>query len=168
MEYEISYLIGESKKPELDKIKKGVEEIIIKEGGSFLETEITKERKMSYEIKNEARGIYITRRFKAPAKDSENYNPNTVVNITKKLNLSSDILRFIIVSAGELPELKKESTEKNAQSITMKNKEKSVPKVFSSPIIKAGDKKIPTETEKQKNKEVQEDIDKKLEEILKI
>ncbi|KKP68156.1 MAG: hypothetical protein UR65_C0062G0012 [Candidatus Moranbacteria bacterium GW2011_GWE2_35_164] len=59
MEYEICYLIGESKEANLDKIRPIVEGIITKHKGTFLEGEFVRKRRLSYEIKREARGTYV-------------------------------------------------------------------------------------------------------------
>ncbi|GBE16912.1 30S ribosomal protein S6 [bacterium BMS3Abin15] len=158
MEYELLYLIGESNKPKLDKITEELQKIITGEGGKLLESKIIKERKMSYKIENEIRGIYIAQRFNVVEKDSENHNPDTATNIAKKLNLNPDILRLIIVNAKELPELKSEEEEKKIiKPVTAKKK-------TEIKIEKAKKEEVP----KEDKKETDEDIDKKLEEILKI
>jgi len=163
MKYELFYLVGESNKSKLEEIKENMKQTIIKEGGSFLEPQLTKERKMSYEIKNEIRGIYVAQRFETPEKESEKYNPELIHNVIKKFNLNSDILRFILVRADELPELserKKEEQKMKPKFETREDRTKQKPEI----------KKIKEKSEenKKEDKETQEDIDKKLEEILKI
>lgn len=158
MEYELLYLVGESNKPRLDKIKEEAQKIVISEGGKFLEFQIIKERKMSYKIENETRGVYIAQRFNIIEKDSENHNPETIANIIKKFNSNPDILRFIIVTAKELPELKlEEEKKKTVNPVTVKKK----PEIKIEKIKKE-------ENFKEGKKETDENIDKKLKEILKI
>lgn len=111
VEYELLYLVGESKESELPRIREVVEKLVTSEGGTFLAPMTEEKRKMAYEIKGENRGIYIARRFTLPDKDErdasgkegENH-PLTAIN--RALQLSKDILRFLIVLAKDLPELK--------------------------------------------------------------
>lgn len=157
MQYELCYLVGESKKPELEKIKSDVMEIVATEGGKFTETETLKERKMSYEVKKEIRGIYVTRRFDVAGRDDKNYNPETLNNITRKLNLYTNILRFILVRADELPELK--TIEERIEKI------KPVARPEARETKKPEFKKAEKPAEK---KETAAELDKQLEEILNI
>lgn len=177
MQYEILYLIGESNKTNLERIKEEVKQAVINEGGSFVDPEITKERKMSYQIKKDIRGIYIAQRFNVAGKDAENFNPAAIPNCIKKLNLNPDLLRFIIVNAEELPELKEKSElpekpKRTEQGMGAKKREfKKEPVRFVAPKP-ATPRETPdaakAETEEKPQEEVQNDIDKKLDEILKI
>ncbi len=111
IEYEICYLVGESKESDLSSIKESVEKIITNEGGVFLAPMTEEKRKMAYEIKKETRGIYIARRFTLPDKDErdekeEEKTVHPLTTINRALQLSKDVLRFIILRAEELPELK--------------------------------------------------------------
>lgn len=111
IEYELFYLIGESKNAELQRINSAVEQIITANSGVFLESYTEEKRKLAYQVKNETRGTYIARRFTLPDKDERNASdaaeeahPLTAIN--NALQLSQDVLRFLILSAKELPELK--------------------------------------------------------------
>jgi ribosomal protein S6 len=111
VEYELYYLVGESKESELPRIREAVEKMVTKEGGTFLAPVTEEKRKMAYEVQKEVRGTYIARRFTLPdtderdgsGKESE-IHPLTAIN--RALQLSKDILRFLIVLAKDLPELK--------------------------------------------------------------
>lgn len=108
MEYEIFYLIGESKEANLDKIRKNVEGVIKKNQGNLNKDEFVKKRRLAYEIKKEARGTYVAKRFSLPDKDDleENFSGvNFIGEITKELNFNPDILRFVIVKTDDVPEL---------------------------------------------------------------
>ena len=175
MKYELFYLVANSKESELEAIKAGAQEIVTAEGGIFEEKEVIEKRKLAYEIKHETHGFYVAHRF-------ELEDTLKVQEITRKLNLYTGILRFIISRASELPELKtKEERIEAANNQAGKKPEAKV----SAPTPKAAPKKevavekteqseeSPTETIKaeeiistDKNKD--EDIDKKLEEILNI
>ena len=116
MKYELCYLVGESKEQDFARIKEEVSAIISKEGGKLLEPQIEEKRKMAYKVGKEVRGVYITQQFEiikdeekpadAEAMASEEEMTNPLDDINKKLNLYNDILRFIIVKAEDLPELK--------------------------------------------------------------
>lgn len=112
VEYELLYLVGESKESELPRIREAVEQIVVSAGGTFLAPITEEKRKMAYEVKKEVRGTYIARRFTLPDKDEQDEkgieagaaHPLTVIN--RALQLSKDVLRFLIVLAKDLPELK--------------------------------------------------------------
>ncbi len=109
VEYELFYLVGETKEAELPRIKEAVEKIVTGEGGTFLAPETEEKRKLAYQVKKEVRGIYIAKRFTLP--DHDEVDPETVdihplTKINRALMLSKDVLRFIILRADNLPELK--------------------------------------------------------------
>lgn len=99
--YEILYLVGESKKTELESIRKSVEEAIVALGGEVEAGEFVDERRMEYAIQKERRGTYIAKRFSVKDEISEDV-PGA---LTKKLSFNKNILRFLIVSAEGLPTL---------------------------------------------------------------
>ena len=183
MEYEICYLIGESKETEIAKIKEKIKKIIAGKGGSFSDFEFKDKRKMAYEIENEIRGTFFANRFKMAKKDinqkSEAGTKNAIDSITEKLYLEKDILRFIIVKADGVPSLEDKEGAKSgyARSGGARKKEKEREKEnseikkdsmkrFEKPRDKKPIKKEPPK--KTAKKEKMGDIDKKLEEILDI
>lgn len=173
MQYELFYLVGESKKSELPRIQEEIKKTVAEAGGVFVDPQITKERKMSYQVKKDIRGIYIAQRFNVADKDAENFNPAAISNLNKKLNLNPDILRFLMLNAAELPELKEKEASPVKTIKTDKRPETRTVKEFRGGKIKAEEKKEqpkeqPTEAEVKKEAEVQEDIDKRLDEILNI
>ncbi len=112
-EYEIFYLVGETKDAELPRIKTAVETLIVGEGATFLPGETTDKRKLAYLIKKEVRGTYIARRFTVPQEEEalaeelakSKDEVDFIARVTKKLNLSKDVLRFLILRANDLPVL---------------------------------------------------------------
>jgi ribosomal protein S6 len=151
MEYEICYLIGEAKEANLEKIRKDVEKVITTHKGSLLEGEFVRKRRMAYEIKKEARGTYVAKRFTLPGKDErdEKYpGEDFIGEITKDLNFNQDLLRFIIVKADELPsleeleELVKEAAEakkdgrRDFNKETSHRKERTATPVKKAPVVK--------------------------------
>jgi len=163
MEYEILYLIGASKETDLEKIKAEVMEIIISEGGQFLEKEVIEKRKLAYRIKHETHGIYIARRF-------EMAEPEKIQVINKKLNLYTGILRFMISKASELPELTSKE-EREAALYKIKTSLEASKELEAAKEIekeKEGIKKESIEEKRKIKEKIEDDIDKKLEEILNI
>ena len=111
VEYELFYLVGESKEAELARIKQDVEKVVTENDGTFLAPQTEEKRKLAYMVKKESRGTYIARRFTLPDKDERDEQGNTVeihplVTINRTLQLSKDVLRFLIVNAEAMPELK--------------------------------------------------------------
>jgi ribosomal protein S6 len=161
MNYEIFYLIGASHEADLEKIKKEVSETVAEAGGVFEEKETLEKRKLSYKIKHETHGIYIARRFEL--EDSQKLS-----DINKKLNLNSGLLRFILSRTEDLPELKSKE-ERIAQQEKRAFSSSQAERVREE---KTAEKKLQTEKPPEKikpeKKSSEEDIDKKLEEILNI
>ncbi|MDQ5961260.1 MAG: ribosomal protein [Patescibacteria group bacterium] len=112
-EYEIFYLVGETKDAELPRIKTDVEALLALEGATFLDGETVDKRKLAYLIKKEVRGTYIARRFTVPQEEEalaselakREETVDFIARVTKKLNLSKDVLRFLILRADDLPAL---------------------------------------------------------------
>jgi ribosomal protein S6 len=73
------------------------------------EPELAEKRKLAYEIKHQRKGVYITRRFELPefdeGEESKSEKEFGIEAITRKLNLFSDVLRFLIVKTEDLPDL---------------------------------------------------------------
>lgn len=171
MEYEICYLIGESRELDLESIKKGVEKIVIEKGGDFLEGEFQEKRKMAYEIQKEIRGTYVARRFSVPNKDErekKQYPGKDIVSeITKEMNLNNDVLRFVIVKSDDLPELR-EGGELSAAKKDEVKADDSKSKVKKERVVesKVESKKSEKKDESKKKAESKEEEveDKKVEE----
>ncbi len=171
MQYELFYLVGTSKEAALPEIKKEVEGIVITAGGKFLGKETLEKRRLSYEIKRENHGVYLCRRFEL--EEVEN-----LPEIIKNLNLNTQLLRFLISKAAELPELKsKEERMADAAKRDSRKEQKEIKpearkmtgtrpteKVESKSVAKTAEKAQEKAEETEKNA----DIDKKLEEILNI
>lgn len=171
MQYELFYLVGASKEAESEKIKNEVKEIVEKSGGKFLEKETIEKRKLSYSIRHENHGIYIARRF-------ELEDNAEISRISQKLNLNNKILRFILSKAQDLPELKSkeeriaENTQKEKTAVSRQNlqkeKEETSAKKEEKKIEKIETAEVKEEKKEDEKIKENEDIDKKLEEILNI
>jgi ribosomal protein S6 len=152
MLYELFYLIGATQEAGLEKIKGDVAEIIKSNDGVFQEKETLEKRKMAYEISHETHGIYIAQRFEM--------EPEKTTELTKKLNLYPGVLRYVLSRADELPALKSRE-ERIAESAAI---EKTAIQRSKKETAKEEPRPMPEKTKV----ETQEDIDKKLEEILNI
>lgn len=161
MQYELLYIIGASQEAREDEIKNKIREIVEKAGAKILEPQITFKRKLAYPIKHETQGVYVAFRFELDELEK-------IFQIKSSLNLEGNALRFMITRADELPELKKR--EPKEEAAIEKNVRPYVP-VSKKPVE---EKPVPKTkpAEKPKKEKVEkisdEDIDKKLEEILKI
>jgi ribosomal protein S6 len=167
MLYELFYLVGVSKEAELPKIKAEIQKIVTAEEGVFEEKEVVEKRKLAYKVGRETHGFYVAHRFNL--EETEKLGA-----INKKLGLYPGILRLIISRTEDLPELttREERREKEAAKIKFVPKKKEVEAPAAKTKIKEV-KTAPTETtaakeEAPKTEVSQEDIDKKLEEILNI
>ena len=112
MEYELMFLIADSKKPELDRIKNEIHALVETAGGTWTGESLEFDRKLSFEIKHNWRGTYFVQRFTLPTKDEQddlteeqNTASGAIMEMTRQLNLNQEILRYIIVKATELPPL---------------------------------------------------------------
>jgi ribosomal protein S6 len=169
MLYELFYLVGVSKEAELPKIKPEIQKIITGEGGVFEEKEVVEKRKLAYKVGRETHGFYVAHRFNL--EETEKFSA-----INKKLGLYPGILRFIISRTEDLPELttREERKEKEAAKIKFIPKKKEIESPATKTETKVREEKAapaePVETEKEtpKTEVSQDDIDKKLEELLNI
>ncbi len=109
-EYELLYLIGESRKGDFKKINDDVHAIVEKYGGTWLDKQVTEEHRLAYEIKHERNGLYVAQRFTLPDRDEceeqgIEYTPHVIAEINRELRLHTGILRALIVKAEDLPPL---------------------------------------------------------------
>lgn len=177
-EYEIFYLVGETKEADLPRIRTEVETLIKSRGGEFLPAETSDKRRLAYEIKGETRGFYIARRFTLPdttdlvdaeleAKIAEG---DAIAYFTQKLTLSKDILRVLFLRAEDLPELKPiERTEyarKEVRGRTSVRRERAVP--AADPNFIASSPVKPVVASEPVKSVTKEEMDKQLSQVLDI
>lgn len=175
-EYELFYLVGESKEAELPRIRTEVEALIKERGGEFLPAETSDKRRLAYEVKGEVRGFYIARRFMLPDKtelvgaelESAIAEGDAIASFTKKLALSKDILRALFLRAEELPELKPiERTEYLRKEVRGRGPRRERPVAADPNFIASAPPKpaAPAEAAKTVTKE---EMDKQLSQVLDI
>jgi ribosomal protein S6 len=179
MQYELFYLIGERQEANLEKIKEKIKEILVSEKANLLEPELNEKRKLAYEIKHQRKGVYVTRRFEfsesGDSKESTDEKNSRIEKITKKLNLFSDVLRFLIVKTSDLPDLEAKERRKAQEMNTQKQsfqrperQEQQKPKAFKKPEKQEKARPIKIEQKKEIIKEEEKDIDKQLDKLLDI
>ncbi|NTV41371.1 MAG: 30S ribosomal protein S6 [Candidatus Moranbacteria bacterium] len=198
MQYELFYLVGERQEATLDAIREGVSAMLVSEGAKLLEPELTEKRKLSYEIKHQNKGTYVTRRFEleeidfwADEKNSE--KEFGIAAMTNKLNLNNDVLRFLIVKTEDLPELGAKERRKAQEMKTQRPEtirpqrpeRRETPRQFTKPapapvattpvaskeVSEQPKQEVVAEKEIVKEvvtKETTKDIDKQLDELLNI
>ncbi len=173
-EYELFYLVGETKEAELPRIREEVEALVKEKGGEFLPAETSDKRRLAYEIKGETRGFYIARRFTLPDKnelidaelETKIGEGDVIAYLTKKLALSKDILRVLFLRAEELPELKPiERTEYNRRETRGGRAPRRERAMSDTPVASTPASPAPTEPVKTVSKE---EMDKQLSEVLDI
>lgn len=169
MNYEIFYLIGASLESDLARIKKDVEDIISEKGGIFEEKELEEKKRLAYRVSNETNGFYVARRF--------SIDPENLKEINQKLNLYSNILRFMINKTSDLPDLKSKEELRELKPAIFEKEKSAVIKKKEYVDTKNAKDKTPSFQERtpkdeqpeiRDKKTAEEDIDKKLEEILNI
>lgn len=182
MQYELFYLVGERQEANLDAIKKNVEEILTTEKAKLLDPEVIEKRKLSYEIKHQKRGTYVTRRFELPEIEDQDEKESVVEKITRKLNLTGDVLRFIIMKTDELPDLgaierrraqemgqgKTPAQKPQRQKPQAQPEAKKEEKPQAAPIPKAETKEPAGDASQKDASKEAKDIDKQLDKLLDI
>ncbi len=164
IEYEIFYLVGESKRIELEEVKKSIEEAIVAEGGTMLAGEFVDERRMEYEIRGEHRGIYIAKRFTV-----KNDGRDIPGAITKRLSFNKSLLRNIIVRTEGLPTLEESQDRVKRVADTRRRQpmnSRFAPSSRPSAPVAATPDTVKVEAEKPALSDTE--IDKKLGEVLNI
>ncbi len=179
-EYELFYLIGESKEPMLDAIRSEVEGICREEGAEFLAPETQDKRKLAYEVDGETRGIYIARRFTLPDKselsskefEAEMAKGDAITRLNRKFTLSKNILRVLILRADDLPELKPiertEYVKKDTRARGGFRRERSTTGTGYAPAAPVASSAAATPSEAPAKQASKEEIDAKLKEKLDI
>jgi ribosomal protein S6 len=154
VEYELLYLVGESKDAELPRIREEIEKMVVSYGATFLPAQTEEKRKMAYPVKKEIRGTYIARRFTLPDKDEVDEQAlvreiHPLVEMNRILLLSKDVLRFLIVSADDMPELKAIEREERTRTENRGNryeKRGAVRPMPQAPVAPKEEEKKPVST----------------------
>jgi len=101
--YEAMFLLGAAATSDVDKSITLVRGIIERHGGKLLVLKKWDERKLTYEIKGQKRGLYIISYFTAPGP--------AIASIERDVNLSEEVLRVLITDAQHLNQAEMEAVE---------------------------------------------------------
>ncbi len=153
MEYEINYLILQSKTSRLREIRREVKKIIESAGAKIKNEKEFLKRKLAYEINKEKFGFYTVLRLEIEEKYQEAIN-----KIKRKMNLASDVARYIIINAEELPSLealdyKQEDQERKEQTEKEREGEDRVKKGEAEKIVAEDKKKFEEAPERSQDLE---------------
>lgn len=145
--YQLTYIISSHIVSEqVESLKKGVEDFVQKNGGSIIKSEKTIAQSLAYPIKKHSSGFFMTLEFNAEEKD--------IKDLKAELEKSPDILRHFIIVKRPAKIMKARRTRKLA---TDESKAKS--KTENTEVFKE-------RSVKEEKPVADEDIDKKLDEIL--
>ncbi len=145
--YELTYIISSHIVSEqVENLKKGVEDFVQKNGGVIVKSEKSIAQSLAYPIKKHSSGFFMTLEFNAEEKD--------IKALKAELEKTPDILRHFIVVKMPAKIMKARRTRKPAVDETKVKSKTENTEVFKEKAIK--DEKPVAD----------EDIDKKLDEIL--
>jgi len=159
--YELLYIIpvkfvGEEQEKVIEKVAK----IVKDQGGEITKNEIFAKQKLAYSIRHVYQGVYVVVEF-----DS---NKLAIKKINNILKLTPEVLRHLIVTKRKLTVAEVEAQENKKQAIVkaeVEKKEEEIQKQVEE--IKEEKPEEKKEAAPKKEKISLEDLDKKLDEILK-
>ncbi len=97
--YEIAVVLHPDLEIDLESTTTKVEKIITDLGGKIVKKDNWGKRKLAYEIKKQTWGIYVIYEIEI--------DPSKVRAINDKLNITEEVMRFLIVSLEDIRYLKK-------------------------------------------------------------
>lgn len=161
MIYEINFLVLQSKTAELEKIRKSTKKFIESFGAKVVEEKEYLKRKLAYEIQHENYGFFTVLRFEFKGKTN-------LDELKSKLNQRTEVARYIIVQADNLPSLKEqdvkaqEKIQTDRKSIKSEDVEKALKeqkkteskveeekKEKAAPVVEKKEKKVEKPAEKK-------------------
>lgn len=92
-EYEIMYIIKPYEDERIKEISDEVNKIINTNSGNVKKTDLWGKKRLAYEIQDLTEGIYVLVTFTG--------SPSCIKELDRKLRLSEDIMRHMIISKGE-------------------------------------------------------------------
>jgi small subunit ribosomal protein S6 len=101
--YEAMFLLPAGAVAELEKSLQLVRGIIERHGGKISVIKKWDERKLTYEINSQKRGLYVVAFFSAPG--------NAVTAIERDVNLSEEVIRVLVTHADHLNESEMNAVE---------------------------------------------------------
>ena len=102
-QYEAMFLFGTAAGADVDAAVEKIRQLVERHGGAILLCKKWDERKLTYEIEKQKRGLYVICYYTAPN--------TTNALITRDVNLSDELLRVLITDAGHLSQAEMEAVE---------------------------------------------------------
>lgn len=106
-EYELTVLIHPDREADLEKSLSTVRALITDNGGTIAKEENWGKKKLAYDIKKESFALYIGFDVALPAA--------APLKISNVLNISEDVIRYLLVKIDEKERAKREASKKNAE-----------------------------------------------------
>ena len=102
-EYELTVLVHPDRESDLEKALTTVRELITTNGGKIAKENNWGKKKLAYKINGENFAVYVAMDLKLPA--------TAPLKISNTLNITDEVLRYLLVKAEERPEVAEEATE---------------------------------------------------------
>ena len=103
-EYELTVLIHPDLEADLDKALDKVKSLITDNGGEIIKEDNWGKKKLAYKINGEDFAVYVAMDVKLPAA--------APAKISNTLNITDEVLRYLLVKAEERAEVAEEAEEK--------------------------------------------------------
>lgn len=112
MEYELTVLIHPDREADLEKSLTTVRELVKSAGGSVKSEENLGKKRLAYRIKKQDFAVYVCMVLDLP--------PTALLKISNVLNISEDVIRYLLVKVdakerAKLEAAKKESNEEESE-----------------------------------------------------
>ena len=102
-EYELTVLVHPDLEANLDTVLDKVRALVTDNGGEIIKEDNWGKKKLAYKINGENFAVYVAMDLKLPA--------TAPLKISNTLNITDEVLRYLLVKAEERPEVAEEATE---------------------------------------------------------
>ena len=102
-DYELTVLIHPDLESDLEKALDKVRGLVTANGGEIASEDNWGKKKLAYKINGENFAVYVAMDLKLPA--------TAPLKISNTLNITDEVLRYLLVKAEERPEVAEEATE---------------------------------------------------------
>ena len=95
-EYELTFIIrADAEEERQTEIKERIQQHVVERGGEMAGMRDWGQRRLAYPIRKQTSGNYVSMRFRLPPTETE--------GLQRALRLNEDILRYLLLSASEVP-----------------------------------------------------------------
>jgi small subunit ribosomal protein S6 len=106
MEYELTVLVHPDRESDLEKALTKVRELIKASGGTIKSEDNWGKKRLAYKIKNQDFAVYVLLETELPA--------DAPLKISNTLNISDDVIRYLLVKVDEKERSRIANAKKNA------------------------------------------------------